>query len=364
MTDFTLNATGTVNNPWTPAGVIIPRGSIQSDANGFRAAAGSGGTDAGLAHNANYGSTITATATIAVNSSGDDIFLGAVVRTGANAGALIGVLFLNTSAGACTLGPATINETPVSSGVAITRAAGDVLSVTVALSGGVATITASHNGTQIVFNTNTTATFANEASLAAGLVFSPQNVNGTYLTQFTGTGVTGGAAALQAAPTETTAATGAISPASYAPLPLDQVNVDQLFAGSQPNDGTGTPGRFIVIFLKNWAAKLNQMLQQLYGSPSYQQPTTGFAIVLAVGVTKLQLDPAGTLATGTVTFPPNPIDGQPLQVATSQTVTGLTCAAASAPAGQTINGAPTTLNANTSFEYRYRAASNTWYRLR
>ena len=38
-------------------------------------------------------------------------------------------------------------------------------------------------------------------------------------------------------------------------------------------------------------------------------PTTGFSYTFAAGTQTLLLTPAGTLATGTVTMPPSPVDG-------------------------------------------------------
>jgi hypothetical protein len=93
---------------------------------------------------------------------------------------------------------------------------------------------------------------------------------------------------------------------------------------------------------------------------SYQAPTTGFSITIANGVNLLILDPGGTLASGTVTMPASPLDGQQAQVASSQAITALTVAANT---GQTIKGAPTTVAANGAFAFVYRAANTTWYRV-
>ncbi len=93
-------------------------------------------------------------------------------------------------------------------------------------------------------------------------------------------------------------------------------------------------------------------------SVSYQVPTTGFTITIANNITSLNIDPAGTLATGTINLPATPVDGQIIEVATTQTVTALTIAAA----GKTLNNAPTTLVAGSGFSYRYRLSSTTWYR--
>jgi hypothetical protein len=93
---------------------------------------------------------------------------------------------------------------------------------------------------------------------------------------------------------------------------------------------------------------------------SYQTPATGFSITIGAGVKTLILDPAGTLATGTITMPASPINGQEIRFSSSQIITGLTV---SANSGQTISNAPTTITAGMGFGYIYRTTSTNWYRL-
>jgi hypothetical protein len=93
-------------------------------------------------------------------------------------------------------------------------------------------------------------------------------------------------------------------------------------------------------------------------SYSYQVPTTGFAITIADNSSTLILDPAGTLATGTITFPANPIDGQQLVIMSTQTVTALTINGNS----KTVKNAPSTIAANGALEWRYRSTGTTWFR--
>lgn len=191
MADFTLNAPGTTNSPWTPANVIILDSTIKSDATGFRATAA--GVFVDLAHNVNYGSTITATATIAAGatSNGDQIYLGGVVRSGANAAAGVGVLI---DAFICAAGwwdvtgnTFTKVSTPDNS---ITRANADIWTVTLSISGGVISISCLQNATPITFGgSHTTTQWAGEASLAAGVGFTAGNNDSLYLGQFTGTGI-------------------------------------------------------------------------------------------------------------------------------------------------------------------------------
>ncbi len=77
-------------------------------------------------------------------------------------------------------------------------------------------------------------------------------------------------------------------------------------------------------------------------------PLTGFNIVMQTGI--LVLNPAGTLATGTVTLPLNPVDGALAEISSTQTQTALTL---NANTGDSIVGAVTALVANTRVAYRY-----------
>jgi len=95
-------------------------------------------------------------------------------------------------------------------------------------------------------------------------------------------------------------------------------------------------------------------------SYSLQIPTTGFAITVANTVQQLILKPAGTLATGTVTMPAAPVDGQIVNIATSQTITTLTV---SANSGQSMaNAFSTTLSAGTGISFIYNLSGTTWFR--
>jgi hypothetical protein len=94
-------------------------------------------------------------------------------------------------------------------------------------------------------------------------------------------------------------------------------------------------------------------------SYSYQQPVSGFSLTIADNCGRLILDPAGTLATGTVTLAAHPKDGQLCRLASTQAITTLTLAPNT---GQSVAGALTTISANGSAQYLYRAANTTWYR--
>ena len=91
----------------------------------------------------------------------------------------------------------------------------------------------------------------------------------------------------------------------------------------------------------------------------YTQPASGGSITVNNGVELLIIDPAGALATLTVTMPAAPLDGQRVALQSSQTITALT---QSPNTGQTIKGAATTLAANAPAQsWIFRAANSTWY---
>lgn len=97
---------------------------------------------------------------------------------------------------------------------------------------------------------------------------------------------------------------------------------------------------------------------------SLQVPLTGFTITAAAGINQLILNPAGTLATGTLTLPPSPSDGSNFCVWDSQTQTAITV---NANTGQSLNttigaATPTALTAKTSYCWRYLASQAAWYR--
>ena len=101
-------------------------------------------------------------------------------------------------------------------------------------------------------------------------------------------------------------------------------------------------------------------------SPQLVTPGTGFNINVAgssAGASVwLIIQPAGTLASGTITLPLNTTlaDGQEVLVVNTQQITALTVAANGATA---VYGSPSTLAAQDTFRLRYYAATNSWYRI-
>lgn len=89
-------------------------------------------------------------------------------------------------------------------------------------------------------------------------------------------------------------------------------------------------------------------------------PTTGFTNTIANITSYYILEPAGTLATGTLTMPASPVNEQVVTIASTQTITALTH---SPNTGQTLKGALTTIAADGNASWIYRTANTTWYRV-
>lgn len=109
------------------------------------------------------------------------------------------------------------------------------------------------------------------------------------------------------------------------------------------------------------------------GPYQYNAPLTGASLTLTNLQRRLILEPAGTIATLTVTFPAVGttsntalVDNQLMGICTTQIVTALTVTAGS---GTTILNAPTALlvpvatGAGSCVEWVYRQSNTTWYRV-
>lgn len=109
--------------------------------------------------------------------------------------------------------------------------------------------------------------------------------------------------------------------------------------------------------------------QQTFASPTLATnvytPGTGFNVAVPTPVAAQQwmlIQPAGTLATGTVTLPLNTQtpDGTEVLITTTQQITAFTLALNGATAAY---GAPSTLAAEDFFRMRFVQATNSWYRI-
>ena len=115
--------------------------------------------------------------------------------------------------------------------------------------------------------------------------------------------------------------------------------------------------------------QLLQYFQTTFAAPTVATnlytPGTGFNVTVPTPVSEQQwmvIQPAGTLAAGTVTLPLNTgvPDGTQVLVTTTQIITSFTLAVNGAAAAF---GAPTTLAANAFFTMRFYQATNSWYRV-
>ena len=147
--------------------------------------------------------------------------------------------------------------------------------------------------------------------------------------------------------------------------------INQLSGISQINGGDQLP----VYSSNNGDARkmsINQLLayfQTAFAAPTVATnlytPGTGFNVTVPTPVSEQQwmiIQPAGTLATGTITLPLNTgvPDGTQVLVTTTQIITSFTLALNGAAASF---GAPTTLAANAFFTMRFYQATNSWYRV-
>lgn len=116
-------------------------------------------------------------------------------------------------------------------------------------------------------------------------------------------------------------------------------------------------------------SQLLAYFQQTFASPTLATnvytPGTGFNIAVPTPVAQQQwmlIQPAGTLALGTITLPLNTQtpDGTEVLITTTQQITGFTLA----PNGAAqLYGAPATLGAEDFFRMRFVQATNSWYRI-
>jgi hypothetical protein len=141
---------------------------------------------------------------------------------------------------------------------------------------------------------------------------------------------------------------------------LSRVSPGDQFAVYSPNNGDA---RRLPV------SELLTFFQQTFASPSLSVnlyvPGTGFNIQAPTPVSQQQwilLQPAGLLASGTVTLPLNTLtpDGTEILITSTQTITAFSIGLNSATA---IYGGVTTLNAGDAVRFRFYQPTNSWYRI-
>jgi hypothetical protein len=98
---------------------------------------------------------------------------------------------------------------------------------------------------------------------------------------------------------------------------------------------------------------------QSYLAAGVVVPTNGGSATIPDQTSAYVMDPAGTIATYTLTMPATPFDGLILEITTTNTITALTL---SPNANQSIKNLPTTITSSAPIRYRWVASSSTWYR--
>jgi len=116
-------------------------------------------------------------------------------------------------------------------------------------------------------------------------------------------------------------------------------------------------------------SQLLQYFQATFAAPTVATnlytPGTGFNITVPTPTSEQQwmvVQPAGTLASGTITLPLNTStpDGTEVLITTTQQITSFTLALNGAA---NVYGAPSTLAAQDFFRMRFYQATNSWYRI-
>lgn len=126
---------------------------------------------------------------------------------------------------------------------------------------------------------------------------------------------------------------------------------------------TPTGKEFIQVLPPNSAAFVFVPLAALRDGAQYvyNVPLTGFTIVMTAEQSVVSLNPAGTLAAGTITLPPTLYDGKIVSIFSSQIITALTLNTSNS--ATFVPAVVTTLAAaNTSVSYIYDKANNQWHR--
>lgn len=141
---------------------------------------------------------------------------------------------------------------------------------------------------------------------------------------------------------------------------LSQLSSGDLLPVYVPNNGDAR---------KVSIGQLLELFQQQFASPTLATqlatPGTGFNVAVQTPVSEqlwVVVQPAGTLASGTITLPLNTQtpDGTEVLVTTTQQITAFTLAGNGASA---VYGAPSALSAEDFFRVRFYLATNSWYRI-
>lgn len=212
------------------------------------------------------------------------------------------------------------------------------------------TISSPSNGQCLTYQSST-AQWINASCTAGGSINFSALVSGTNTTaaMIVGTGAslaTSGSGSIAATTVSGTVNIGITSPTNG--IDLSGIFL-RFFAGNS-----------LLAYFNGTSGALTVNNAYADGSVAFYPQTTGFTQTISSTVQTVVFNPAGTLATGSITMPASPANGQIVQVGTTQVITALTV---SPNSGQTITGAPTTITPTAGFRYIYVAGISTWVRL-
>jgi hypothetical protein len=130
----------------------------------------------------------------------------------------------------------------------------------------------------------------------------------------------------------------------------------------------GTDGAYPLQFITNSTERMridvngNEITKAGYADQSYfvSFVTTGFSNTIGNNIQTYGLNAAGTLASGTITMPSTPIDGQQVSVFSTQTVTSLLVRNS---ALVTVPSAPTTITPQAPFRLMWMSSMSQWVRI-
>lgn len=281
MADFTLSFLGTTANPYTPPGSMTVQVGSWRTAAATGARASANGVVAQMVHNVAYGGVIRSDITINTLSAGDAPAACVLVRSGGNA---------NKGYAAYSTGSTIILAKLDASGnlsdisgtiVAYTPAANDVISCIYT--------TATGSLQSLVNNvakaTTTDTTFQAEASLAAGLLDSAANVNGTFISQFAGTGVASGAFSLSVANLSYSLALQSQTLTGPNPAALNAAQITYSYALQSEALGSAMPASTIVYSL----SLVNESLSNTSNYITFPAPVS-YSYAIGAQVSDVQLD--------------------------------------------------------------------------
>jgi hypothetical protein len=225
-------------------------------------------------------------------------------------------------------------------------------------------------GAQNVFRINGTAIKTNFGVTATNLAFKPNNYyvfdlsdasNAGHPMAFSTTPDTSGLASITAYTTGVVTVGTAGTAGAYIGIVITSTTPSPLYLYST-HTGDSLYGGAVAVpvnTITHVGAFVDAGYQ--YAAPS----TSGFAISLSAGKSRLVLDPTTTLSTGNVILPNVAIDGTIVSIHSTATITTFGANSIQSGSGTVVKPSNTfTLSAGTGVDYFYHLSENTWYKIR